>query len=238
MSENLNVTYLSTQLLRFPKRDTRFYRDRDFLRALKRSVKELGFQQPLHVQPIEGFGFELLSGGSRLIVARELKIKEVPCFIHYNLTREQFLVLRGILDMERQRYDVLAISRDMLELKQKHGWNQKRIARHYHISESWTTRLLAIWRMSPEMREQIHNYEISINDAYEDLRSRERSVAPKSDSLEPPKPKPITCYFCKREVGYFTDYRKIVICRDCLGSLPKPSTKPKRKLPPSSSTLY
>ena len=232
----LAVTYLPIKNIKSPDRDSRYELDVSFLSALTESIKQFGVLVPLHVRTIEGSDFyERITGKHRLAVAKKLNIESVPCVIHRDLSREDFLVLRGTLDMQRQVFDVLAISRDMVELQRTFKWSLRRIAKKYGISRTWAMKLCAIWRMIPEIRQAIYDGDITVNDAYEHLRSRERSIFPKSLVLTSPKRRVSVCHICGRELSFFLDYRKIKVCNDCLPNIV--CKKHSKRLPPSSSLL-
>ena len=241
MPRKLNVTYLSEKLLRFPERDSRFYRSPDFLASLLLSVKRMGVQVPLHVQPIKDTHFfELVSGGSRLMVARKLGIKELPCIIHHDLRHEDSLVLRGILDLERQDWDIIALSRDMLELHKQFKWSLRKIAKHYNKSHVWIMKMVSVWRMSPELREAVYQREIPLNEAYEILRRREKArFMPSIAEHEAPSPRKRVrkCHICGRDLNFFTDFRKIPVCHACLPKI-KVKESPQREIPTEASPLY
>ncbi len=241
MPKKLNVTYLNEQLLRFPERDSRFYRSPEFLRSLMLSVKRMGVQVPLHVRPIEHTHFyELISGGSRLIVARKLGIKELPCIIHHDLKHEDYLVLRGTLDLERQAWDILALSRDMEELHSRFKWSLRKIAKRYNKSHVWIMKMVSVWRMDAALRQAVHEHDLPLNEAYDILRRREKSrFMPSIAEHEAPLPRKRvrTCYICGCELGFFTNFRKIPVCHACL---PKIQVKesPRREIPTEASPLY
>ena len=232
----LTVTLLPVKNIKAPSRDSRYELDVSFLSALTKSIKQFGVLVPLHVRTTEDSNFyERITGKHRLAVAKKLNIESVPCFVHRGLSREDFLVLRGILDVQRQVFDVLAISRDMVELQRKFKWSLRKIAKKYGISRTWAMKLCAIWRMRPEVRQSIYDGDITINEAYEHLRSRERSVFPKSLVLTSPKRRVSECHICGRELSFFLDYRKIKVCNECLPNIV--CKKHSKRLPPSSSLL-
>ena len=242
----LEITYLSIELLKVPERDSRFYRSPQLLRDMELSIKDHGILVPLAVTPYQDTHFfVIIDGSTRYIVASGLGITELPCIIYYNLSRQQYLVLRGKMNIQRGAYDPVAIARDMWELKHDFGMSYSRIAREYNFSKAWVSQLMVLNRCSADVRLAVSRGETTIYEAYQQQRQLERGAV--AERLRAQKPEQMSaqvvrCEGCKRVMEYFMHYQRPVLCRECLGIAFDAihACKPKRAstLPVKSSELY
>ena len=71
----------------------------DAVNVVKKSLKEFGFQQPLVIDKDN----KIVVGHTRLLAAKELGLKTVPCVVANNLSDEQIKAYR-IMDNKSSEY--------------------------------------------------------------------------------------------------------------------------------------
>lgn len=84
-TENLKIEYLSVSDLKPYKKNARRHADEDVLTIME-SIKEFGFSDPIGIW---GDDNTIVEGHGRLIAAKRLGLKEVPCIRLDHLTDEQ-----------------------------------------------------------------------------------------------------------------------------------------------------
>lgn len=239
------ITYLSNGLLRVPERDSRFFRDPQLLRDLKASIKDCGVLVPLSVTPFEKtFFFTIIDGVSRYLASSKLQIRELPCIVYRGLTRAQYLILRGKLNIQRHSYEPVAVARDMWELANDFKMSYSEIGRAYNFSKGWVAQLMLLNRCSAESRLAVSRGELTIFDACQTQRDLERGdVAKRLHQIKPDEihAPVVRCEGCARILEYFAQYQRPVLCRACVSTAfdaIKLKRKRPSKLPVKSSELY
>lgn len=212
----LEIIYLSTSLLQFAERDSRFYRFPDHYERLKDSIKSHGVMVPLTVtESKDKHRFVVMDGTTRLKVCLDLAINEVPCLILSCVSRIDFLVLRNVQNIQRRNYDPVGTAADMQELHKVHELSYSSIGSLYSVSKAWVAKLMSLNRCSPEIRIRVARGELSVNDAYQFERI-DRIRLPDGTVPERDSASPVKCRGCNRKLQYYEYYEKILLCSTCL----------------------
>lgn len=83
--ENIKIEYIDIKKLKPYDKNARKHADKD-IKAIKASIEEFGFNDPIGIWGDDNI---IVEGHGRLLAAKELGIKKVPCFRLDHLTDEQ-----------------------------------------------------------------------------------------------------------------------------------------------------
>ncbi len=137
---------------------------------LRKSIEQGGIQVPLVVSKLTGLTderFVLIDGFRRLEIARDLKMKEVPCVlddIPKGAGPEEYRNrLRFILDEHRQ--DLFPSQRASLinNLKERFQMNNKEVGAYLGVDGSTIGNWLLVDKLIPEVVEKIDAQKVSIH---------------------------------------------------------------------------
>ena len=87
--------------------------DEKMIRHLKESISRYGLVEPLVVRPIDGKGYEVLSGNQRLKVMKNMEINPIPCIIVNLGDTEAMLLAQALNGLHGE--DDLALKGDLFK---------------------------------------------------------------------------------------------------------------------------
>lgn len=149
----------------------------DAYRRLRNSIAEFGILQPIGVRPGEGGTWIVSYGNGRGMVAKELRLTDVPVMVlDREMTETEYHLLLWVENEHRQNYSLLD-QIDYLEqlAALQPDWNNKRLADALQFEASTVSRYRAVHRLCvelPEVRDLIRGGLLNLSAAYEVFKGR------------------------------------------------------------------
>jgi ParB/RepB/Spo0J family partition protein len=124
---------------------------------LARDIESHGLQQPIVVQPYDGyrpekFSYRIVSGHRRFTAFKVLKRETIPCIINTDLTEAQALILNLGENLHRKDLNILQEATALERLKMS-GMSISEVAEELGKSATWVN----VRYMLLELPEQIRN---------------------------------------------------------------------------------
>ncbi|MBS7616932.1 ParB/RepB/Spo0J family partition protein [Candidatus Bathyarchaeota archaeon] len=125
---------------------TRFTYETESMEELKASIKQLGIVTPLVVRPI-GDRFQLVSGSRRLLAAKELGLKEVPCVIK-ELSDKEAMEITITENLQRQDLNPIEEALGFQRLIEEFNYTHEKLAERLGKSRSYITNSLRLLKLN------------------------------------------------------------------------------------------
>ena len=160
----LEVVQVPVSKLSSPKNKVRVYTDPVALAELKASVKQYGIWNPLHINAKN----EVVAGGRRLEVAKELKIKEVPCIIiEFDESAHEF-EYGAMENLHRDNLTVVEEARVFKGLLDKKAYTtQKELAGAFNKTENYVSGVISLLQLDKPTLKKVAVRQISRTAAME-----------------------------------------------------------------------
>jgi len=127
---------------------------------LDESIKERGILQPVVASyDKETRRFRLIFGGRRYQATKNLGHAEIPVIVKEASDLDN-LLLRLHENIHRENYSPLGLLKALEELRNKHGMNQKQIAKAIGRSETWVSMVMKASKLPDSIKEKMESGEI------------------------------------------------------------------------------
>ncbi|HEY1685907.1 MAG TPA: ParB/RepB/Spo0J family partition protein [Tepidisphaeraceae bacterium] len=142
--------------------------DEESLLGLTQSMRESGQQEPIHVIPLDGDMYSLLTGGRRVRAARKAGWATVAAIVEKSgLSQGEVLIRQIIENAQREDLTPLEKAKAIDSLMKETGWNATQTASKLGFSNGTVSKLLSLLSLSEPMQEQIRSGELPVTAAYE-----------------------------------------------------------------------
>lgn len=138
--------------------------NKDKIKAIKESAKDIGIITPIIVRPYEN-GYQILSGHHRFKVAEELKLSTIPCIVR-NIADED--VEKYVIEANIQRLKLLpseygAILERYMEIRKDFDLTAEDIAVKFGISRKALYRYTNVAKLNERLQEQMDKGIINVD---------------------------------------------------------------------------
>ncbi|RLC82757.1 MAG: hypothetical protein DRI61_01300 [Chloroflexi bacterium] len=164
MSESEKIQMVSIEKILVPEERVTSIVDSSTMAELEESIKERGIRQPLYLMRIKD-KLILVDGLHRLVVAKKLGIKQVPCIIREG-TEKDLLIENLILNRQRGISDPIGEAQVLKTLVEEHKMPLSQAAKACNISESTARKYLQILKLPQEILDMVRRKEIGLGCAY------------------------------------------------------------------------
>lgn len=164
MSESEKVQMIDIDKILVPEERVTSIVPSDTMAELEQSIKERGIRQPLYIMRIKD-KLILVDGLHRLLVAKKLGIKKVPCIIREG-TEKDLLIENLILNRQRGISDPIGEAQVLQTLVSEHKMPLSQAAKACNISESTARKYLQILKLPQEILDMVRRKEIGLGCAY------------------------------------------------------------------------
>lgn len=141
--------------------------DEESLTGLTQSMRESGQQEPIHVLPLDGDRYSLLTGGRRLRAARKAGWTSVSAIVEDgDLSKGEILVRQIIENAQREDLSPLEKAKAIDLLMKETGWNATQTAAKLGLANGTITKLLALLSLPDGVQQRIRDGELPATAAY------------------------------------------------------------------------
>jgi ParB family chromosome partitioning protein len=159
------ITQLEVDKILIPEDRVTSVFDSETYEELKRSIKQHGILQPLQVALVDG-KYVLVDGLHRLMIARELGYKTVPCIVK-RMTEDQLLITNLIMNRQRGRSNPAEEAKILVKLVDEYKYDFDKACEVLGFSRSTGDKYYRIGKyLAPEVLEMLHDGLISAGCAY------------------------------------------------------------------------
>ncbi len=130
------------------------------LASLAESLRENGMLQPLTVRRTAQ-GYVLISGERRLLAAKQIAMKKVPCMV-VKCNEKTAAVMAMLENLQRENLDVFEEARGIERLMTHYGLSQEETAAHLGVALSTLSAKLQILELSPWQQERVRGAGLSL----------------------------------------------------------------------------
>jgi ParB family chromosome partitioning protein len=136
--------------------------------GLAQSMRDIGQQEPIHVMPLGGGLYSLITGGRRVRVGRKSGWLTIDAIIESGELSKSEILLRQIIE-NAQREDLTPLEKaKAIDLLMKEtGWTASQTAAKLGFSNSTLTKLLSLTSLAEPIQQLVQNCEIPATAAYE-----------------------------------------------------------------------
>jgi len=197
MSDSMTVKdrlmFLPLEKLQISKFNVRKKIQKEDLKLLADSIKEIGVLQPLIVKPLPEGKYEVIAGQRRLIAARAVGIKVVPCIVKHNLEQEDEILISLSENLARKELNPIEKAKALEELykvvKKKGKVNSvyqfiKLYSSKLGIRKTQIYALLKLLRLPSSLKEKVEKGLLGVDAA---LRYFSKEYQLKGDSFRSPE---------------------------------------------------
>jgi len=132
--------------------------DMNGIEGLALSIKEKGVLSPLLVRSMNG-RYEIIAGDRRYIASKLAKINDVPCIV-MNVQDNEALEIALTENLQRKDLDIFEEADGLKYLKEKYGYNNKKIAKKIGKKLSTVQEIYDVSQIPEEIRELCKKFEI------------------------------------------------------------------------------
>ncbi len=125
--------------------------DDESINNLANSIKQYGIIQPLSVRKLKK-GYELIAGERRLLAAKKLKLKDVPCVIISADDRDSGII-SIIENIQRENLSFHEIALSYKKLIENYNLTQSELASRLSVSQSSIANKIRLLNLGSEMLE-------------------------------------------------------------------------------------
>jgi ParB family chromosome partitioning protein len=142
--------------------------DEESFSGLMQTMREYGQQEPIHVLPLGGEMYSLLTGGRRLRAARKAGWNTVAAIVEEGELSKGDILVRQIIE-NAQREDLTAWEKaKAIELLMKEtGWNATQTAAKLGFANGTITKLLSLLSLPEAIQQRLRAGEIPATAAYD-----------------------------------------------------------------------
>jgi ParB family chromosome partitioning protein len=142
--------------------------DEESLKGLAQSIRENGQHEPIHVVPLAGDMYSVITGGRRMRALRKNGSINVDAVVEKSELSKSEMLTRQITE-NTQREDLTAWEKaKAIELLMKEtGWNATQTAAKLGFADSTITKLLSLLSLPAEIQERLRAGELPATAAYE-----------------------------------------------------------------------
>ena len=157
--------------------------DEETMRELEESIKERGILQPLSLMDVDG-KLILIDGLHRLLVAKKLGIKKVPCLVKKG-TEKDLLIENLIVNRQRGRSDPIGEATVLSTLINEYNMSLSQACKALKISETTARRYLQILKLPDEVKQLVRMQKLGLGCAYwiSKLPDREQQISVAHDAV-------------------------------------------------------
>jgi ParB family transcriptional regulator, chromosome partitioning protein len=142
--------------------------DEESLTGLTQSMRESGQQEPIHVLPLDGDRYSLLTGGRRVRAARKAGWTTVAAIVEEGrLSKGDILVRQIIENAQREDLTPLDKAKAIDLLMKETGWNATQTAAKLGFTNGTITKLLSLLSLPESIQQRLRAGEIPATAAYE-----------------------------------------------------------------------
>lgn len=142
--------------------------DEESLKGLAQSLRESGQHEPIHVLPLTGEMYSLLTGGRRLRAMRKNGAATVSAIVEQGEFSKSDILVRQIIE-NAQREDLTAWEKaKAIELLMKEtGWNATQTAAKLGFANGTISKLLSLFTLPEPILERLRSGELPATAAFE-----------------------------------------------------------------------
>ncbi|NLK20585.1 MAG: nucleoid occlusion protein [Epulopiscium sp.] len=153
-SKELKIQWISIDKIRPNPYQPRKTFDKTSIEELTNSIKQYGVMQPISVRMIGHSNYELVAGERRLRACKNAGLKEIPAVL-IDVNDKDSAILSLIENLQRENLNFLEESEAYHNLMQDHGFTQEELARSLGKSQSTIANKLRLLRLSPAIKKDI-----------------------------------------------------------------------------------
>lgn len=158
------VVYLSPDQIMIPEVRVTSVVDKELYEELKESIKQRGILEPIAVAEVDG-KYVLIDGLHRLLVAKELGIKKVPCLIK-KLPLDQVLIENLIRARQRGHSDPAGEAEVIKTLVEEYRYKLTDVAKMMGMSVTRARKLYAISKLPEDIKAYLRYRKLPLEGAY------------------------------------------------------------------------
>jgi len=136
----------------------------DDLDDLTASIKEKGVLQPLIVRPRDGGLYEIVAGERRWRASQAAQLHEVPVLVR-DYSDVEVLEVAIIENIQRSDLNAMEEAQSYKQLMEKFGHTQEKMAEALGKSRSHIANLVRLLHLPEDVRDLVHNRELSAGHA-------------------------------------------------------------------------
>jgi ParB family chromosome partitioning protein len=142
--------------------------DEESLKGLAQSMRESGQHEPIHVLPLDGDRYSLLTGGRRLKAARKNGSLTIAAIVEADeLSKGDTLVRQITENAQREDLKIWEKAKAIDLLMKETGWNASQTAAKLGFTNGTITKLLSVLSLPEPIQKRIRDGEIPATAAYE-----------------------------------------------------------------------
>lgn len=142
--------------------------DEESLKGLAQSLRENGQHEPIHVVPIAGERYSLITGGRRVRAMRKNGAATAGAIVENGELNTGDLILRQITEnQQREALTPWELAIAIQSLMKEKGWNASQIAAKLGVANGTITKVLSVLSLSEAVQRRLRAGEIPATAAYE-----------------------------------------------------------------------
>ena len=142
--------------------------DEESLLGLMQTMREYGQQEPIHVLPLDGDRYSLLTGGRRVRAARKAGWTTVAAIVEEgDLSKGDILVRQIIENAQREDLTPLEKAKAIDLLMKETGWSATQTAAKLGFANGTITKLVALLSLPEPILQRLRAGELPASVAYE-----------------------------------------------------------------------
>ena len=134
--------------------------DKNGLQDLAISIMEYGLMQPINVRQTGPFEYELIAGERRLTACRNLGMTYIPAIV-MNADPTDSAVLALVENIQRENLSYIEEAEAFQKLISEHHMTQEDLADKLWKSQSTIANKIRILKLSPEIRQQLNEFNLT-----------------------------------------------------------------------------
>lgn len=142
--------------------------DEESLTGLAQTMRDIGQHEPIHVLPLGGDRYTLLTGGRRVRAARKAGWTTIDAIVEEgDLTKGDILIRQIIENAQRVDLTPLEKAKAIDLLMKETGWTATQTAAKLGFSNSTLTKLLSLTSLAEPIQQLVQSCELPATAAYE-----------------------------------------------------------------------
>lgn len=158
--KNEQMTTLPLSEIRANPKQPRTYFDDNELKALAKSIKNIGLIQPIIVQPSALFGYEIVAGERRFRASTLAGLTEIPVIIR-NFTADQVETVALLENIQRQDLNPIEEALAYQNIIKNQQLTQEQLAEVVGKSRTYLTNMLRLLSLPEEIQKAVKMQKLS-----------------------------------------------------------------------------
>jgi len=171
-NEKREVVYIDIDKIYVPEVRVTSVIDEDLFQELYESIKIHGIREPLQIAEVDG-KYVLIDGLHRLVVARKLGMKKVPCLVE-KMTMDRVLMYNIIHARQRGKSNPAQEAEVIRKLVEEYGYTLSEAAKQMGMSITWAKKLYDIAQLPEEIKDYIKHGQLTVQNAWLLTRIKDR----------------------------------------------------------------